>query len=116
MTMWHRGVDVGRSRQLSFVRGVILERPAEELEKIYCACRLRIIRPTGEEELLTAGKMAFLGAMKDLDGITGAFLKVAGDVEKAGRITGWVQVLNIYIGVTLYKREFLKGIRGSCPS
>ncbi len=60
--------------------------------------------------------MAFLGAMKDLDGITGAFLKVAGNVEKARQVTGWVQVLNIYIGVTLYKREFSKGLRSRCPS
>ena len=60
--------------------------------------------------------MAFLGAMKDLDGITGAFLKVGGDVDKASEITGWVQVLNIYIGVTLYKREFFKGLRSRCRS
>jgi hypothetical protein len=56
---------------------------------------------TSGEELSMGGKMAFLGAMKDLDGITGAFLKVAGNVEKARQVTGWVQVLNIYIGVTL---------------
>ncbi len=60
--------------------------------------------------------MAFIGAMEDLDGIAGAFLKVGGKVERARRIIGWVQVLNIYIGVTLYKREFFKGIRGRCPS
>jgi len=59
------------------------------------------VRLTGEEELSMGGKMAFLGAMKDLDGIAGAFLKVAGSVEKARQVTGWVQVLNIYIGVTL---------------
>jgi hypothetical protein len=39
------------------------------------------IRPTGEEGLSMGGKMAFLGAMKDLDERT--LLKVAGNVEKA---------------------------------
>ena len=56
-------------------------------------------------------KMVFLGAMKDLGGITASSLKVTGNVEKARQIRGRVQVLNIYIGVTVYKMEFFNGLR-----
>jgi len=60
--------------------------------------------------------IAFIGIRKHWGSIVGALMKVAGSVERLTSLRVVHESCNVYIGVTLYKMEFFKGLRSRCPS
>ena len=60
--------------------------------------------------------LAFIGTRKHWDSIIEAHVKIAGSVERLTSLRVVHESYNVYIGVTLYKMEFFKGLRSRCPS